>query len=102
MLAVVPTAPQVLLCALILTWSVGKKTNVQNMREKNQVGPRETGCCFSLIPAALGLLQLRESRERGAGHIQILWLPGEKGLVLQDIMVVGHWSLTGSRIQRKP
>lgn len=80
----------------------GKKTNVQNMREKNQLGPRETGCCFSLIPAALGLLQLRESRERGAGHIQILWLPGEKGLVLQDIMVVGHWSLTGSRIQRKP
>lgn len=68
---------QVLLCALILTWSVGEKTNVQNMGEKNQLGPSETGHHFSLIPPALAVLQQSESREREAG--QCGWTHSDAG-----------------------
>lgn len=68
MLTVVPITPQVFVTVCSDTHLVcGKKTNVQNMGEKNQSreGPRENEHRFD---AALALLQPRKSREREAGQ----------------------------------
>lgn len=50
MLAVVPIAPQLLLCALILTWSVGKKQNTKNVQN--------TGKRISQDPEKVGTTSL--------------------------------------------